>query len=536
MRFFIFCFLIATLSACQKDSERALLPEVSTQQRTEVSTTGLLNEEATIPPQCYTETNGIHNPCYVCHQNYDRKISRINQLDDGGLQGTYLFSDIGVKNHWENLFVNREVWIESISDENILAYVNQDNYHALPDKLKSANWQGFIPDLKNYASAKAAFDEHGLAIDGSNWVAFNYKPLPSTFWPTNGSTDDVLIRLPKAFREINGVFSESVYFLNLSILEMTIKDLASITIIPIDEHEIKTDVDNNGKLNIASEIKLNPKFYLGDASTIPVTFQQFPLGTEFMHSVRYVGIDTNGDISVSPRMKELRYMRKNTLLSESQISGNYTRERKEKLEGELPVFVNYADDGLSNGYGWILQAFIEDYDGSLRPQNHEEMNFCMGCHSAIGSTLDHTFSFGRKVTGERGWSYINLKGMYDAPSISSDKNEILEYFERAGGGNEFRANEEIIEKWFKHDGTPDTEKVMAADVYSLITPSYERALKLNKAYSHIVRRQSFIYGRDATWLPPVNVKREVDENIQPLKYEHRYLGWDIRLNWKNAAK
>lgn len=532
MRFLILCFLIATLSACQKHTSHTLLPEVSTEQRAVSAKKGLLNEEASIPPQCYTETNGRHNPCYVCHQNYDRNKARINQLDDGGLQGTYLFSDIGVKNHWKNLFVNREEWIKSISDENILAYINQDNYQPLPAKLKSINWQGFIPDLKNYADGNKAFDKHGLALDGSNWVAFNYKPMPSTFWPTNGSTDDVLIRLPKPFREINGVFSAPVYFLNLSILEMTIKDLPSITTLPLDEKIINIDIDHDGQLNIATEVKFNPEFYFGDASGIPVNFQQFPVGTEFMHSVRYVGIDVQGDIGVSSRMKELRYMRKNTLLNDSQISGNYTRERKEKLEGDLPVFVSYADSGLSNGYGWVLQAFIEDYDGSLRPQNNEEMNFCMGCHSAIGSTLDHTFSFGRKITGLAGWSYIDLKGMPDAPSISSDKNEILEYFQRAGGGNEFRANEEIIEKWFKADGTPDAEKVMTADVYALITPSYERALKLNKAYSHIVRHQSFIHGRDATWLPPENVKHEIDENIQPLKSEHRYFGWDIRLNWQ----
>ena len=49
------------------------------------------------------------------------------------------------------------------------------------------------------------FDDEGFdhAPDGTptGWRAFAYMPLPSTFWPANGSTDDVLIRLPEAYRE-----------------------------------------------------------------------------------------------------------------------------------------------------------------------------------------------------------------------------------------------------------------------------------------------------------------------------------------------
>ncbi|TMO83484.1 hypothetical protein CWC13_20075, partial [Pseudoalteromonas ruthenica] len=73
------------------------------------------------------------------------------------------------------------------------------------------------------AYPEKAFDEMGFARDGSGWVAFNYKPFPSTFWPTNGSTGDVMIRLPEAFRSKGGVYNQDVYLANLSLVELALK-------------------------------------------------------------------------------------------------------------------------------------------------------------------------------------------------------------------------------------------------------------------------------------------------------------------------
>jgi hypothetical protein len=158
----------------------------------------------------------------------------------------------------------------------------------------------------------------------------------------------------------------------------------------------------------------------------------------------------------------------------------------------------------------------------------------MGCHAAVGSTIDQTFALARKVSGAEGWGYINIKGMVDAPNIGETRGEILNYLARAGGGSEFRENPEMLARWFQQNGMVDEEKVSAADVYELITPSAERALQLNKAYTHIVRNQSYIYGRDATWVPVNNVFKSVDETTPILHNEHRYYGWDIRLDWSNA--
>ncbi|MGJ3254764.1 MAG: hypothetical protein ACFE0K_00415, partial [Alcanivorax sp.] len=108
---------------------------------------------------------------------------------------------------------------------------------------------------------------------------------------------------------------------------------------------------------------------------------------------------------------------------------------------------------------------------------------------------------------------------------------IRNYLKRAGGGSEFRENPEMVDKWYHADGSLNEQAIADADVYTLITPSRERALKLNKAYTHIVRHQSYIHGRDATWLPAENVFTEVDESEPPLPAEFRFFQWDLRMDW-----
>ncbi|MCD8523554.1 MAG: hypothetical protein LRY66_12295 [Saccharospirillaceae bacterium] len=520
-------------TANQTGTEKSVppLPAVAVSERTEVTSDKILNDEASIPSQCYTNTESEHNPCYTCHQMYDRRTDkRLNRLDDGALQGSYMFSDVGVTNHWKNLFKDRQDWLNMVSDETILKYINENNYSNLAENLTNSGWKGFIPDLDNFHLGAGAFDEQGLALDGSYWVAFNYKPFPGTFWPTNGSTDDVTVRLAKEFREKEGVFDKDIYFINLTIAELSIKDIESTSIWPIDENRIGFDIDQNGILS-TTETVVKSKNYIGDAQNIPVEYQQFPQGTELMHSVRYVGIAEDDSIFIPQRMKELRYMKKVNVLSAGKLASRYDNERKEKLIGLLPNFINRGDLGFDNGQGWFVQGFIENYDGALRPQSYEEGMFCMGCHAAIGTTIDSTFSYARKITGAEGWGYINLKGMKDAPSFSEPGGEILNYLKRAGGGSEFRENPEMVQRWYTANGEVDHEKVSNSDVYTLLAPSRERALNLNKAYTEIVRHQSFIHGRDATWIPAKNVYTEVDESIPPLNSEKRHYGWDIRLDW-----
>jgi len=520
-----------------EEVNESLLPHVAQSLIVIPTANGSLNEEAPIPPQCYTKTEGEHNPCYTCHQTYqlaENNNDRTNLRNDGANQGIYNFSDEGEINSWKNLFVNRHKWIEQITNEQISEYVDQDNYSQLSKNLQHKGWSGFIPDLKNYHLASEAFKNNGIAKDGSAWVAFNYKPFPGTFWPTNGSTDDVLIRLSAEFRQLNGEYNESIYLTNLSLVELSIKALSEIDIFPVNEQSINSDLNNDGRLTSKVELLLAREFFVGDAKQMKIPNQQYPVNTEIMHSVRYVGVDKQGRTYTPKRMKELRYMTKTKLLTNGDIDSVYRRERKEKLDEQLPSYIRVTDRGFNNKFGWLIQGYIEDYNGELRPQSYEETLFCMGCHSALGTTIDQTFAFPRKVTGKAGWGYINLKGMKDVPSKGQQEGEILQYLRVNGGGNEFRENREMFNKWYNSDGTVNKERIKDKDVFQLITPSKQRAYDLNKAYTQIVRTQSYIHGRDANIAPATNVHKVIDESVAPLKVEYRLDAWDIRLDWSSS--
>ena len=491
----------------------------------------IYNPEAPVPPQCYTRIEGKYNPCYVCHQ-YNTDDARPNFMQDGALQAEYAFSEAGLTNHHVNLFQDRSAAVAGISDAEILEWVDTENYTALAPALKTRGWQGWIPDLADYHLGAAAFDAEGHARDGSGWVAFNYTPQPSTFWPTNGSTDDVLIRLPDAFRQDEeGTPSRDVYMANLALVEIAFQDLDAVSLPPVDEAAIGVDIDGDGALGTAARI-LRRAAYLGAASGEPLTRMLYPEGTEFLHSVRYVGV-AGADIVVPPRMKELRYMVKSRMLTIPQIKSRYGNENQEKTDENLPRYIDLGDRGVDSGMGWTLLGFIEDVDGSLRPQTNEEQFFCRGCHATTGANIDQTWAFPRKLRGAKGWGYIDYRALSDVPNVGSDSDhgEIVNYFMRAGGGDEFRSNAEMLDRWFKADGSVDLAAVEGKSVYELITPSMGRALMLNKAYRVIVGEQSFVFGRDATVTPPKNVHAEIDEaNAPTLPPEHRY-EHDIRLNW-----
>ena len=491
------------------------------------------NMEAIIPPQCYTKTEGEHNPCYVCHQNVVPK--RENTMNDGELQLAYSFSDVGMTNHWSNLFEDRSEAVAAIGDDEILEWVAEDNYSALAGRLEAAGFEGWIPDLDGLQHAAGAFDDQGFARDGSQWVAFNYKPLPSTFWPTNGSTDDVMIRLPIEFRSHeDGQESRDIYLANLAILEASIKGYEAISVPPVDERIVGLDLDGNGELAVISEIT-EVESYVGAARERNRDTHLYPAGTEFLHTVRYLGVSGSGDIVPSTRMKEVRYMRKWKRYPKVVYQREYQLEAFAKEIGQLPQYAHLGDHGLDNGFGWSIQGFIEDGHGRLRTATYEETLFCMGCHTSIGSTIDKTFSFARKVDGAKGWGYINLKGMPDAPSMGETRGEIATYLERVGGGGEFRSNPEMFERWFDDDGRVDQAAIAsAADVHELITPSLQRALQLNKAYRVIVAGQDYIHGRDATVTVPVNVYDRVDNETAPTLPASAFHTYDIRLDWSQV--
>lgn len=497
------------------------------------------HREAGIPPQCYTKTDGVSNPCWTCHA-----IGRApNHMDDVYLQRDYGFSDEGRTNHFANLFIDRRAGMRTISDAEALAWVREDNYGPLRDALRDAEgYVGFRADL-DYAQG---FDALGFARDGSAWRAYRYKPFPGAFWPTNGNTDDVLIRLPSAFRTREGADSRVVYQANLAILEASFaSDPATRAadvrwpIEPIDETALGHDVDRDGVLEgRVTELVGLPERYFGDASDKPVRRSIFPLGTELLHTVRYV--DPDASTGLSRRMKEVRYMRRTFEPYDHQFSAFYAHEMEEREEGKLPDWGGHPTTGLVNDFGWLIQGFIEDGEGRLRAQTHQEAFACMGCHSNLGVTVDQTFSFVRKVPGEAGWAHQSLEGIPDVPQLGHADPEVLTYLRRVGGGDEFRSNAEMLRRFFPNGALDEAAVRRAApgggeDMRFLVMPSRERAIDLIRAYMLLVRAQRWDLGRDVVLAPPTNVHRIIREASTGLEAAGRvYLDGTARLDWRGT--
>ena len=497
---------------------------------------------AYITSMCYTQTtdtltNHVFNPCYSCHTK--GKIP--NYYNDSNLQKEYNFPAEVMKNPFTNLFKDRSIKVEAITDSTILAYVRESNYFTqegnitLTMDLPKA-WKGYRPDC--YFN----FDDEGFDQDKeggyTGWRAFRYYPFLGTFWPTNGSTDDVLIRLDTIFtQDENSTFDKEVYRLNLAIVEALVKQKEIIFDFAVDETFYDVDVNGNGIVDTSNTISPKIKSYVGLAKLylkekkIHLVPGLFPENTEFLHSVRYLDWDEKKDqIALSERMKELRYAKKTTWKSYGEIQRAAESELWESLaldsaEAQIALFRGTYEEGLRNEIGWVYQGFIEDKKGSLRPQTHEETISCMGCHSHLGATTDSTFAFARKFEGvhkdqhDYGWNHWSQKGLdgMKEPMVEylnyGKQYEYSFYLKNNHSGNEFRNNEEVENKFFDDNGSVKQEMIEALhdDVTVLLFPSRSRALNLNKGYKVMVEEQSYIYGRDANVKVMENVYKEIRE-------------------------
>lgn len=489
-----------------------------------------LNWETPVPAMCYTKTDGISNPCWTCHT----ASTWPNDMQDWELQEEYAFSDFALTNRWYTLFKDRSAEQAAISDDEALAWIREDNYGPFRTFMQgwiaesNADPRDDKPDYVGYQfdlDFAQGFDDEGFARDGSNWRAIRYKPFLGTFWPTNGNTDDVMIRLPAIYRQLaGGAESKDIYKINLAIVEALICALPDVAdqeqrrvVEPISEDIAGFDLNGDGNVGgLVTEIRGLPTRYAGAANGQPVLKYAYPQGVEFVHTVRYV--DPDQPNLMSTRMKEVRYSRKVIFMDYDATRQNYLAEMEEKFRGKVPQFGGTPRAGLLNDFGWQLQGFIETPDGRLRGQSMSETRFCMGCHSTVGVTVDQTFTLARKVPGSAGWKYQYLEGIKDVPQYGHAEPEILTYFKRVRGGDEFRANDEILEKFFNPDGTPIVQEVLRSanggdrDILHLISPSRERAIRLAKAYMAIVRADALAEGRDTVILPPKNVFTEIGEN------------------------
>lgn len=431
------------------------------------------NREAAVPPMCYTRTDGISNPCWVCHTEGRGRT----MLDDSDLQASYDFSETALQNHWTNFFKPPRLSDSApdsgpapaspspfLDDAVLLAYIRGDNYTPLRAALAAlpASYAGFRPDLDLTAEG---FDELGFARNGSGWRALRYVPFPGAFWPSNGAASDAFVRLPDSLRrDAAGAPSLPIYRLNLAITEaaMTADDRGDGALAidrevePVDErllgNGLEADLDGDGALGTITRIRRLPARYAGGGKDVAVVAFALPRGTELVHTLRY--LDPAEPTSASRRLKELRYMRKVELPDQWGIGQVYAEEADEKDEGLPPRYQGDAEVGLLGGFGWQLQAFIEDERGALRAQSHEEHRTCMGCHGPLGVTVDQTFSFARKLPGLAGWRPQDLRGQLDRPQLGHRRGELRTYLERVGGGDELRANEELLARFFAPAGAP----------------------------------------------------------------------------------
>jgi len=368
----------------------------------------LYNQAAYIPPQCYTNTRDgagrVHNPCSTCHIE-----SRApNYINDADIQRAYAFPRFALNNHWSNLFVDRSRKVEAISDTAIRDYVSVDNYRGATAKIRLAErlaqlpsgwdqdgngqWDGFVPE------AWFNFDGEGFdrAPDGSysGWRALAYYPFLGTFWPTNGSTDDVLIRLAEPFQSNEaGNPDTQVYKLNLTIVEALIKR-HDIRIETVDENRYGVDLDKDGTLGQADRIvydwaplKGRTMSYVGQArlqrrdSTVHLAAQAFQRG--WYHWTQK-GIDGLPDpLRTDGRHEYTYYLQNNGAGDEFRENdevltrffnpdGSLKPEMRAALQRNIAVLLNPSRQRaltLNKAYRVIVEAqsFIDGRDATVAP-------------------------------------------------------------------------------------------------------------------------------------------------------------------------
>lgn len=507
----------------------------------------LSNPAAYLPAQCYAvtqETPGgrTRNGCFACHQTPRAP----NFVEDAEVQTVLTVALPAEENRWTNL-LQPPPPVE-LTDAELLAWVRSSNYvdergglrlaaalahpPAAWDGNGNGQWEGYTPDCWFQPDAEGFDRSPDGAMTG--WRAFAYAPFPGMFWPTNGSAGDVFIRLPAAFRrDGTGRESPAVYRLNLAILEAYIRR-EDVPLPPTDEREFGSDLDGDGVLGTATRVAFvwppkpgRPFGYVGQAAGLDRAKDGwpaaglYPRGTEFLHSLRY--LDVEGDqVRMAARMKELRYMRKTRWLtySDLQLAAEAEAREKEKQPDKLKRVLADVERGVGTGTGWLMQGFIEDAGGALRPQNVEETTACIGCHGGVGATTDSTFSFARKLApgsapqeGWYHWRQHGLKGIPE-PRRADGQGEYAHWLAQVGAGDDYGTNDEVQARFFRRDGTlqPAAVKALAKDISVLLVPSPRRALLLDRATLALVKAQRFERGRDVTVGAPPKVRARLEQD------------------------
>ncbi len=455
----------------------------------------------------------VANPCYVCHTQANTPYA--NETTDFELTFKYSFPEEIKKrgNPWLNA-IRPDLTLANIpmpSDSEIQAWIRQDNWTPAYISRGQGAYKYFpdVPPLYVYSNQgyklnPQVVDEEGFIHDPqtgqlTGWRVFKWKPFPG-FFPTNGRIDSTLIRLPEEFRtDIN------TYKKNLAIVECAVKGIKP------------------GEICKNTEVGdfVMPEYYEGGAKHVRVVAYQYPPGTEFAHPIYY--LDPQNTYSFkSLRLKEMRYMKKISYADLSQ--GGEEEEEEDKFFWDKGLVFNLSKN-------WLMVGFIENKDGSLRPQSAEEMKFCISCHGGIGGSVDATFTYWRKAPGAGGWmeqdynltvknikdwNYASYEGQIGESLkglINLVRGEYQLYFAMTDGGDHFRSNQEVRSRISKDPNkisfilSPedniltnpslinylDEQGYIKADLF---LPSVERAYAIDKQYFRVVQAQAFRFGRD----------------------------------------
>ncbi|WP_375771280.1 hypothetical protein NR798_10390 [Archangium gephyra] len=507
----------------------------------------LSNPAAYLPAQCYAVTQEApggrtRNGCFACHQTPRAP----NFVEDAEVQTVLSVARSAEENRWTNL-LQPPPPVE-LPDAELLAWVRSSNYvdergglrlaaalahpPAAWDGNGDGRWEGYTPDCWFQPDSEGFDRSPQGAMTG--WRAFAYAPFPGMFWPTNGSAGDVFIRLPAAFRrDAAGRESTAVYRLNLAILEAYIRRV-DVPLPATDERELGSDLDGDGVLGTATRVAFvwppkpgRPFGYVGQAAGLDRVKDGwpaaglYPRGTEFLHSLRYLDVE-GGQVRMAARMKELRYMRKTRWLTYSDLQLAAEAEAREKMKqpDKLKRVLADVERGVGTGTGWLMQGFIEDAGGELRPQNVEETTACIGCHGGVGATTDSTFSFARKLDAgsawQEGWYHWGQRGLKGIPEPrrADGQGEYAHWLAQVGAGDDYGTNDEVQARFFRRDGTlqPGAVKALAKDISVLLVPSPRRALLLNRATLALVKAQRFERGRDVTAGAPPKVRARLEQD------------------------
>lgn len=131
---------------------------------------------------------------------------------------------------------------------------------AIGSDYVAASSKGLVAGKPTEYDAESPYAGNTCDIDGianPDNVAFmdGYGTLIiGSFSPASGSTDDVLIRLPEAYRQDrDGNPDWTAYAINLAIVEALIHR-ADVAIDPVDEARYGVDLDKDGKNDIADHV------------------------------------------------------------------------------------------------------------------------------------------------------------------------------------------------------------------------------------------------------------------------------------------